>query len=72
MKVYFSQGFSQVVDVAAESVGEAIEKASVEVYFGLCHECGHKMSEDGEAEALYVFDDNNNELWRHPSVGGEA
>ncbi|MDT8915816.1 hypothetical protein [Amycolatopsis sp. PS_44_ISF1] len=60
MSVYFVHGMSSVIDVEADSVEEAIAKATALTNFRPCHQCNDSFEPDGEMEVQYVYGPDGN------------
>jgi hypothetical protein len=72
MKVYLLHGMSSVIDVEADSVDEAIEKAYGIADFQPCHQCNNSFEPDGEAEVVVVYGPDGETVWDKDEAPAQA
>ena len=62
-KVYLNGHASASVEVEADDIDEAREKAENEVYVSLCHQCAHEVEVSDDWETHSVYDDTDHLVW---------
>lgn len=62
-KVYLNGHASASVEVEADDIDEAREKAENEVYVSLCHQCAHEVEVSDDWETHSVYDESGQLAW---------